>query len=133
MQTIINPSLNNIPNLAKTVAAGIRGGEIFALMGNLGSGKTTFVQKIAKKLSIRHKITSPTFSLLNCFPGKLKTGKKIMVYHMDIYRTANFKEVKALGLAEFWGQPNTVTFIEWADKIKKHLPKNAVIIKFLHS
>ena len=130
MKTILNNSLNHIPTLAAKIAGNIRGGEIFALAGDLGSGKTTFVQKIAGKLGIRHKITSPTFSLLNCFPGKLKNGKKIMVYHLDIYRTANFREVKALGLSEFWGQPNTVTFIEWADKIKKYLPKKTTIINF---
>ena len=114
-------SLSQIPKVAKDVAKNLKGGEIFALLGPLGSGKTTFVKAIGKALKIKHKITSPTFTLLHCLPFRLKT-KTLLLYHLDLYRTKNFKEVKALGLAEFWGKPNTVTFIEWGDKIKKYLP-----------
>ena len=121
--------LNGIETLAKQVTKELKGGEIFALVGSLGAGKTTFVQAIGKQLKIKNKITSPTFVLLQGFEFKLK-GKNTVLYHLDLYRTKNFKEVKALGLQEFWGKPNTVTFIEWADKIKKYLPKKAKVIEF---
>lgn len=121
--------LEQIPELSAKIALGLRGGEIFGLVGALGSGKTTFVKSLGKRLGIKHEITSPTFSLLNCFNAKLGR-KKILLYHLDLYRTKNFREVKALGLNEFWGKSHTVTFIEWADKIKKHLPKKTRIIKF---
>ena len=124
-------TLNQIPQAAKDFAAKIRGGEIFALIGPLGSGKTTFVQALGRELRIKQKITSPTFILLQAFPFKTKTRKELWMYHLDLYRTKNIREVKALGLMEVWGRPDTVTLIEWADKIKKYLPKNARIIKFV--
>ena len=122
--------LNQIPQIAKKISESLKGGEIFALSGPLGAGKTTFVKAVGKELKIKRKITSPTFVLMNVLPAKLKGGKKIMFYHLDLYRTKNFKEASALGLKEFWGQPNTITFIEWAEKIKKHLPTKTRFIKF---
>jgi tRNA threonylcarbamoyladenosine biosynthesis protein TsaE len=120
-----------IPSVAKAVAKNLKGGEIFALVGSLGSGKTTFVQALGRELKIRQKITSPTFILLQAFPFQSKEKKEVWLYHLDLYRTKNFREVKALGLLEVWGRPDTVTLIEWADKIKKHLPKKSIIIKFV--
>ena len=116
--------------MSAEVVKKLKGGEIFALVGTLGAGKTTFVKAVGKELKIRKKITSPTFVLLNEYPAKLKNNKKILLYHLDLYRIQNFKEAAALGLHEFWGKPGTVTFIEWADKITKHLPKKTRLIKF---
>jgi tRNA threonylcarbamoyladenosine biosynthesis protein TsaE len=124
-------TLNEISALAKDLASKMKGGEIFALVGSLGSGKTTFVQALGRELKIKNKITSPTFILLQAFLFKSKSKKSVWLYHLDLYRTKNFREVKALGLLEVWGRPDTVTVIEWADKIKKHLPKETKIIKFV--
>jgi len=132
MGKILNVELPQVKQLAKDVARQLKGGEIFALVGPLGSGKTTFVKAIGKTLKIRDKITSPTFILLQGYETKIRS-KKIMLFHLDLYRTKNYKEVKALGLNEFWGKPNTLTFIEWADKIKKYLPKKTTTINFRHS
>ena len=124
-------TLSQIQNFAKKIASDLKGGEIFALVGPLGSGKTTFVQALGRELRIRQKITSPTFVLLQAFPFRIKPKKKLWMYHLDLYRTKNFREVKALGLLEVWGRPDTVTLIEWADKIKKYLPGKSKIIKFV--
>jgi tRNA threonylcarbamoyladenosine biosynthesis protein TsaE len=130
MEKSQNISLAEIPQVDKILAKSLKGGEIFALIGPLGSGKTTFVKALGRELKIRQKITSPTFILLQAFPFKLRAKKGIWLYHLDLYRTKNFKEVKALGLLEVWGRPDTVTLIEWADKIKKYLPEKSKIIKF---
>lgn len=131
MPKIIVVNLKDIPELAKLTAKSLRGGEIFALFGHLGAGKTTFVKAVGKQLKIKHHIASPTFTLLHSFPVKFGSKKTAgLFYHLDLYRTKNFREAKALGLTEFWGQKNTVTFIEWADKIKAHLPEKTQIIKF---
>jgi len=132
MQQTQNISLAEIPQVAKTLAKKLKGGEIFALVGPLGSGKTTFVKALGGELKIRQKITSPTFILLQAFPFRIKPKKKLWMYHLDLYRTKNFKEAKALGLLEVWGRPDTVTLIEWADKIKKYLPGKSKIIKFVN-
>jgi len=130
MKSVLKASLKTLDSLAEEVAANLKGGEILALVGNLGAGKTTFTQKLAKKLKVKASVLSPTFVLMNLFKAKLKNGRQITLYHLDLYRTRDFAEVKALGITEFWGQKNSVTVIEWADKIKKHLPKNAIVIYF---
>lgn len=130
MKRVQYVNLDQIPKLAKDIAKNLKGGEVFALIGTLGSGKTTFVQALGRELKIRQKVTSPTFILLQTFPFRSKAKKEFWLYHLDLYRTKNFREVKALGLLEIWGRPDTVTLIEWADKIKRHLPKKSKIIKF---
>ena len=131
MKPTIQTDLSGIKDLAKKVATSLKGGEIFALVGTLGAGKTTFVQALGKELKLKHKITSPTFTLMHNFEVKIPDlQNKVFLYHLDLYRTKNFKEVRALGLTETWGRPDTITIIEWADKIKKHLPIKTQIIKF---
>lgn len=130
MGQTLTVNISEVPKLATKISGSLKGGEIFGLLGPLGAGKTTFAKALGKRLGIKHNITSPTFTLLHCFPARLKSKKSILLYHLDLYRTKNFKEVKALGLTEFWGKPNTVALIEWADKIKKYLPKKTKLIKF---
>jgi tRNA threonylcarbamoyladenosine biosynthesis protein TsaE len=116
--------------LAMELGPKLNGGEILALCGPLGAGKTTFTQALGKQLKVKHKITSPTFTLMHQYPGRLKDGTRIHLLHLDLYRTKNFTEIKALGLTDFWNDKSTITVIEWADKIKKYLPKKTIIIKF---
>lgn len=130
MKSVFTTSLKELPGLAERLAKQLKGGEVLALMGNLGAGKTTFTQALAKQLKVKGRVLSPTFVLMNLFKARLKSGRIITLYHLDLYRIKKFKEVKALGLPEFWGQKNSLTIIEWADRIKKNLPKNAIYIKF---
>ena len=131
MRVNLKIKLPDAEKQAKKIAKLLRGGEILALIGPLGAGKTTFTKALGKALKIKQKITSPTFVLLQSFPFKLKTKKELWMYHLDLYRTKNFNEVKALGLLEVWGRKDTITLIEWADKIKKYLPKDTKIIRFV--
>ncbi len=122
--------LNDIPTLAKDIAAQLKGGETLALIGDLGSGKTTFTKALAKAIGIRTHVPSPTFVIMNQYAGKVKDGKKVTLFHVDLYRTKGFREAEHLGLAEQWGKAENITIIEWADKIKKSLPKNAIYLYF---
>lgn len=130
MERAIWTSLENLEKTAKTLAKTLKGGEVLALMGNLGSGKTTFTQKLGKELKVKNPVTSPTFVLMNIFQAQLASKRRVILYHLDLYRTKNFREIKALGITEIWGHKNTLTVIEWAEKIKKYLPKNAIVVKF---
>lgn len=119
----------------REVARKLRGGEVLALTGPLGAGKTTFVKALAKSLGIKHRVTSPTFVIMNRYRGRLKSSsgqKPVLLYHLDLYRTRSFKEVMALGLGEVWSRADTITAIEWADRIGKHLPKNTYVFTFRH-
>jgi len=100
---------------------------IFALSGNLGSGKTTFTQGFAQGLGIKQNIVSPTFILMRTY--EIPHGN---FYHVDLYRLEkNVKEeVKNLGLTDIWGKNGNIVVVEWAEKIKNILPKNTKWLNF---
>jgi len=98
---------------------------VINLKGNLGAGKTTFVQGVALGLGIRRKILSPTFIIFN----KYKIRKKSF-YHIDCYRIDKTKEMEDLGFKEIVKDPNNILMIEWGERIKKILPKCTIEIKF---
>jgi tRNA threonylcarbamoyladenosine biosynthesis protein TsaE len=98
---------------------------VIGLIGDLGGGKTTFIQGVASGLGIRERITSPTFNLL-----KEYKIKKINLYHFDFYRLKNLKDTKNLGLLECFEEPKGIFLIEWADRLKNILPKEKLIIEF---
>ena len=128
----IKVPLSQAESYAKKIAPLIKGSEVIALIGELGSGKTTFTKALGKALGIKHSIPSPTFVMMQEFEIPKKGLKqKLFMYHLDLYRTKNFKEVESLGITEWWGHPKTVTVIEWADKIQSQLPKYTTII-YLH-
>lgn len=99
-----------------------------ALEGDLGGGKTTFLQGFAKGLGIKEKILSPTFVILKKF--RIKNRKFQFFYHIDCYRLKKSKEILDLGFKEIISNPKNIIAIEWADKIKKVLPKNSIRLKF---
>jgi len=102
---------------------------ILGLVGELGAGKTSFIQGFARGLKIKNKVLSPTFLLLKTFsiPGQ-KNFK--WLYHIDCYRFKKSKELLDLGFKEILGNPDNIIIIEWADKIKKIMPRRAVWINF---
>lgn len=103
---------------------------IFALTGDLGTGKTTFIQGFLRCLNVRRKITSPTFVITKSYKLKAKTYQ--IVYHIDCYRIKKPKELLDLGLKEILNVSQNIVLIEWAERIQRALPKNAIWIKFFH-
>jgi len=106
--------------LAKTLVPG----SVIALFGDLGAGKTVFVQGLAKGLGIRRKITSPTFVFMRSYPF-LFQKKPLTFYHIDLYRGQDSGDFKNLGLDEIFAE-DAVVVLEWADKIKEILPKKRI-------
>lgn len=102
---------------------------VLGLQGDLGGGKTTFLQGFGKTLGIRQKILSPTFVIMKKFPVK-KKGSFENFYHFDYYRLSGPKEILKLGFKEITSDPLNIIAVEWADKIKKILFKETVWIKF---
>ena len=103
---------------------------VVALAGELGSGKTTFIQGFFRGLGIRRRATSPTFIIIRRFA--LCRKKFANLYHIDAYRAGNPKEILKLDLAEIFIDPKNIGIIEWAGKIRKIIPKDALWIKFNH-
>lgn len=105
------------------LAKSLKGGEIIALYGMLGAGKTVFVQGLAKGLGIKRRVLSPTFVFMRSYQAKIK-GKSLDFYHLDMYR-GDDTDFGSLGLSEIFN-PNSIVVLEWAEKIDKYLPKNTI-------
>lgn len=105
-----------------------KAGDVFALYGDLGSGKTTFVKGLAKSLGVRRNITSPTFVILKEYPVK-KDNIQFLI-HTDCYRFKNANDVDSTGLLEYFDRSDCITVIEWPEKIEEILPKRSKKIHF---
>jgi tRNA threonylcarbamoyladenosine biosynthesis protein TsaE len=105
----------------RTLAKELKAGSVVALIGPLGSGKTVLVQGICLGLGVTEFVSSPSFVIINEYPGKIR------VYHFDLYRLENTEEFVKLGYEEyFYG--NGITLIEWAEKIETFLPQERMEI-----
>jgi len=102
--------------------------QILALRGELGGGKTTFLQGFAMGLGIKQKILSPTFVILKKF--KIKHPSFKFFYHIDCYRIKKPKEILDLGFKKIIADPKNIIAVEWSDRIKKLLPPNTIFISF---
>ncbi len=118
---MVTKSAQETQKLGEKIGAQLKGGEVLALYGELGSGKTTFVQGLAKGLGIKERILSPTFVMIREYGD---------FYHVDLYRIEDEGEVKRLGLEEIWGDSGNIVAIEWAEKVKNLLPEERVDIYF---
>jgi tRNA threonylcarbamoyladenosine biosynthesis protein TsaE len=107
--------------LGARIGARLGPGAVIACIGELGAGKTCFVQGLARGLGVEAAVTSPTFVLVNQYRGRCP------VYHLDAYRTESLTELVDLGAEEFL-HGDGVTAIEWADKLLPLLPPHALIV-----
>jgi tRNA threonylcarbamoyladenosine biosynthesis protein TsaE len=103
-------------------------GLVIGLEGDLGGGKTTFLQGFAKGLGIKGKVLSPTFVILRKF--KIERVKDRWFCHVDCYRVKKEKEVLDLGFEKIISNPQNIIAIEWFDRIKKFSPKKVLLLRF---
>lgn len=128
IETIIN-NTQQMQKMGKDLAERILKGDskkalIIGLEGELGSGKTTFIQGLAKGLGIKEHITSPTFVIMKKY--NFSKGK---LYHIDCYRI-DLKDLIELDFKEIINNPKNIVVIEWAEKVKDILPNNIIWMKF---
>lgn len=102
-------------NIATAFAKKLVAGDTVTLDGDLGAGKTAFTQGIAKGLNIGECVSSPTFTIVNCYRGDLP------LYHFDVYRIDDSDEMYDVGFDEYVGGDG-VAVLEWAEKIADILP-----------
>ena len=101
-------------SIGSEFAKNVKVGDVVLLSGELGAGKTTFVQGVAKTLFVKTRVISPTFILVRKHHGKIG-GKKINLYHIDLYRLDSF-EIKNLGVEEIFEDPKGIFLVEWGEK-----------------
>lgn len=110
--------------LAARLAGQAAPGEVILLVGNLGSGKTTFVQGFCTGLGVPVKATSPTFTLMHIYQGG-----RCPIYHFDFYRMNTTSEIAALGLEEYW-EGEGISLIEWPQLAWPLLPDKPLAVRF---
>ena len=111
--------------LGEHFATFVEKGDVFSFVGELASGKTTFIKGILKGLNFNKPVTSPTFTLVNEYDAKFS------VIHIDCYREDEQERWIKLGINDYMDEANVV-IIEWADKMKSLLPVNTIQIQFSH-
>ncbi|MEA3449529.1 MAG: tRNA (adenosine(37)-N6)-threonylcarbamoyltransferase complex ATPase subunit type 1 TsaE [Patescibacteria group bacterium] len=115
---------------AEKYAKDLLPGQIIGLIGDLGAGKTIFTKGLAKGLGVQQNISSPTFNIMRLYEIRAtKTNQEIKKFcHIDAYRVESEFEIIDVGVEDFIGQKDTITVIEWADKIRNILPGRTIII-----
>jgi tRNA threonylcarbamoyladenosine biosynthesis protein TsaE len=108
--------------VAAALAAHLEAGDVVVLVGDLGAGKTTFAQGVARGLGVEGPVTSPTFTLVQQYVGRLP------VAHVDVYRLDRIQELHDLGFEELIDGPG-VTLIEWGDTVRQVLPAERVVVR----
>ncbi len=108
--------------LGEKIGQLLKAGDVIAMKGTLGAGKTTITKGIAKALGVEDTITSPTFCLISEYEGK-----KLPLYHMDVYRLDSEEDFLNLGVEEMlYGQG--VCIVEWSEKVMRVLPKKTITL-----
>lgn len=143
MKIIKTKSESETRRVAAKFAKSLKGGEVVALYGDLGAGKTVWVKGMAKGLGIRERVLSPTFVFLQCHSLKQSRIKNPrtrtssvqgrqelrikQLCHVDAYRLKSAQEFLSIGIEDYLGEPDTVTVIEWAEKAEELLRGKKVI------
>ena len=118
-------SVTETQSIAANLANSLPLGVVIALIGNLGSGKTTFTQGFAKGLGISEHVGSPTFKLVSEYDGK-----KAKLIHVDAYRLQGIEDFLNIGGEDILGDPRAIILIKWGDKLESILPPDAMGISF---
>jgi len=144
---VLTHSPRETQKLGERLSADLKPGSILALYGELGSGKTTFIQGLARGLGIKKRIISPTFIFIRPYRIPFTTPRRCRetasaktppprwskgstLYHVDLYRINTLKQTRGLGLEEIFADKSAIVVIEWADRIKEILPKKRIDINF---
>jgi tRNA threonylcarbamoyladenosine biosynthesis protein TsaE len=121
----ISHSETQTRRLGARLAILLNPGDVLALVGELGSGKTRWVQGVCQGLAVTDRVNSPTFTLVNEYQGRCP------VYHIDLYRLGDRAEVLTFGLEDYLYDAG-ITLIEWADRAGDFLPADYLAVELYH-
>jgi tRNA threonylcarbamoyladenosine biosynthesis protein TsaE len=127
---IVAANTEQTQKFAEEIAVKLKPGNIVALYGDLGAGKTTFVSMVTKALGFSDRVQSPTFVISRIYGGCGSTSEIKHVHHLDLYRMQDSTDIKDLGIEDYLNQPDSLTFIEWPEVAENYLPEKTVRIFF---
>ena len=120
---ILTQSPEETEKLGERVSAVLRGGEVLALFGPMGMGKTAFTRGIAKGLGVKEGVSSPTFALVHEYAGR------IPIYHFDMFRVTSWDDLYSTGFFDYL-ETEGILVIEWSENIEGALPETAIVEPF---
>ena len=120
------PSLRNIDQAAEGFLEAMGEARVIAFSGEMGAGKTTFIQALCRKLGVTAEVNSPTFSLVN----EYFTGEGLSIYHFDLYRIEDPAELFDMGYEEYFFS-GEFCFIEWPEKASHLIPEDALRVEII--
>ena len=126
-QRVDTNSLEETLQFGARLGCELQRGDVVALFGDLGAGKTALVKGIARGLGITQEVTSPTFTLVHEY-----TGGRLPLFHIDLYRLENLEQALAIGIEDYLNGPG-VAAVEWSEKIDSLLPVTAIRIRITAS
>lgn len=125
MKTFYTNSAEQTRKVAYEIAQSLKGGEVIAMKGDLGAGKTCFVSGLATALGFSGEVTSPTFAIINEY-----LGGRLNVYHFDMYRVTSWEDLYSTGYFEYL-EAGGVVAVEWSENIEAALPEEYITVEIL--
>lgn len=129
--SILTTTAESTENAGVEFATRLQPGDVVCLYGDLGAGKTTFTQGVAKGLGINDRVISPTFSLVRQYV--CSHPSITMLYHIDLYRLHTIDDVRSIGIDDILNDKQAVVLIEWAEKMSELLPMPRIEIRINHT
>ena len=123
MEKYISNSREETEKIGALLAESLKGGEVVAVIGGLGMGKTCFTRGLAKGLGFEGDVTSPTFALINEY-----LGGRLNLYHFVMYRIESWEDLYSSGFFEYI-EENGIVAVEWSENIENALPENTVFVE----
>lgn len=118
---VITQSAEETEKLGEKLAASLKGGEVLALFGPMGMGKTAFTRGVARGLGVKDGVSSPTFALVHEYAGR------VPVYHFDMFRVSSWDDLYSTGFFDYL-ETDGILVIEWSENVEGALPETAVRI-----
>ncbi|MGC4190295.1 MAG: tRNA (adenosine(37)-N6)-threonylcarbamoyltransferase complex ATPase subunit type 1 TsaE [Thermomicrobiales bacterium] len=116
-------------DLGKHLGTQLRAGDVLLLHGDLGAGKTTLVQGIARALGVSEPVQSPTFTLVGEHAGRDAVGRPLRIHHLDLYRLVDPEELESFGYDDYLNPDDGISLIEWPERAGDWLPERFLLVR----
>ena len=126
---LVSSSAEQTREIGAPIGRRLRAGDLVLLHGDLGAGKTTLAQGIARGLGVADYVQSPTFTLVNEHEGRTADGWPIVLYHLDLYRLAGDEDLDSFGFDDYLTPVDGVSLIEWPERAATHLSDSYLLVR----
>lgn len=128
-RVVVVPSAEAMIALGRQVGGHLVAGDVLLLHGDLGAGKTTFVQGVAQALGVSEAVQSPTFTLVGEHDGVDADGNRVDLHHLDLYRLTDPEELESFGYDDFLRPEDGISLIEWPERAGDWLPDRFLLVR----